>query len=51
MSIKEGVALVIRAVKSAMKRDIASGDSFDVVVINKERYHELTDEEKNNVTD
>ncbi len=47
MSVKEGVALVIRAVKSAMKRDIASGNSFDVVVIEKEGYHELTDEEKN----
>jgi proteasome beta subunit len=51
MSVKEGVDLVIRAVKSAMKRDIASGNSFDVVVIEKEGYHELTDEEKNIATD
>jgi 20S proteasome alpha/beta subunit len=34
-----------------MKRDIASGNSFDVVVIEKEGYHELTDEEKNIETD
>jgi proteasome beta subunit len=52
MSVKEGVDLVIRAVKSAMKRDIASGNSFDVVVIEKEEgYRELTDEEKKIATD
>jgi proteasome beta subunit len=51
MSVKEAVSLVIRAVKSAMKRDTASGNSFDVVVIEKEGYHELTDEEKNIVAD
>ena len=51
MSVKEGVDLVIRAVKSAMKRDIASGNSFDVVVIDKEGYRELTDEEKKMATD
>ncbi len=51
MSSKEGVSLVIRAVKSAMKRDIASGNSFDVVVIEKEGYRELTDKEKNVATD
>ena len=46
LNVKEGIELVIRAVKSAMKRDTASGNSFDVVVIDKEGYHELTDEEK-----
>ena len=46
MSIDEGVDLVIRAVNSAMKRDTASGDSFNVVVVGKEGYRELTDEEK-----
>lgn len=51
MSVTEGIALVIRAVKSAMKRDTASGNSFDVVVIDKEGYRELTAEEKKSVTD
>ena len=46
LNVKEGIELVIRAVKSAMKRDTASGNSFDVVVIDKDGYHELTDEEK-----
>lgn len=46
MRIDEGVDLVIRAINSAMKRDTASGDSFDVVIVDKEGYRELTDEEK-----
>jgi len=46
MSINEGVDLVIRAVNSAMKRDIASGNNFNVVVVGKEGYRELTDDEK-----
>jgi len=38
--------IVVRAVDSAMKRDVASGDSFDVAVITKEGFRELTAEEK-----
>lgn len=34
------------AVSSAMKRDSASGDSFDVAVISKEGYRELGEDEK-----
>ncbi len=46
MSTEDGVSLVASAVTSAMKRDIGSGDSFDIVVINKKGYRELTAEEK-----
>jgi len=46
MRIDEGVELAVRAVSSAMKRDTASGDSFDVVIVGKEGYSELTEEEK-----
>jgi proteasome beta subunit len=38
--------VVVKAVDSAMKRDVASGDSFDVAVITSEGYQELTQEEK-----
>ncbi len=38
--------VVVKAVSSAMKRDVASGDSFDVAVITREGYRELTEEEK-----
>jgi proteasome beta subunit len=46
MSVKDAIPLVVKAVNSAMKRDSASGDSFDVAVVSKEGYKELGDEEK-----
>jgi len=45
-SVSELLPIVVRAVSSAMKRDVASGDSFDIAVITKEGYRELSDEEK-----
>jgi proteasome beta subunit len=49
MSVNEAIPLVVRAVNSAMKRDSASGDSFDVAVISKEGYRELDEDEKKKV--
>lgn len=46
LSLEEAIKLVIRAVHAAMRRDAGSGDSFDVSVITKEGYRELTEEEK-----
>ena len=46
---KDVLPIVVRSVDSAMKRDVASGDSFDVAVINKEGYHQLTEEEKRHI--
>ena len=46
MTIKEALPIVVRSIESAMKRDVASGDSFDVVVIDGKGYRELTEEEK-----
>jgi len=48
-AIKETLPIVVRAVDSAMKRDAASGDSFDVSVIDKKGYRELNEKEKRNV--
>ncbi len=45
-SIKEMTSVVVKAVDSAMKRDVASGDSFDVAIITSEGYKELSKEEK-----
>lgn len=45
-SVKEMLPIVVRAVDSAMKRDVASGDSFDVAVIMDDGFRELSDEEK-----
>ena len=46
LTVEEAIPLVIRAVTAAMKRDAASGDSFDVAVITKYGYKELSEDEK-----
>jgi proteasome beta subunit len=46
MSIKETIPIVLKAVTSAMKRDAASGDNFDIAIITKDGYRELSEEEK-----
>jgi len=46
-SVDEMLPVVVSAVDSAMKRDVASGDNFDVAVVSEEGFRELTDEEKN----
>lgn len=45
-SVEEMLPVVVSAVDSAMKRDVASGDSFDVAVINKDGFRELSPDEK-----
>ena len=45
-SVKEMLPVVVEAISSAMKRDVASGDDFDVAVITREGFRELTREEK-----
>ncbi len=45
-SVEEMLPIVVSAVDSAMKRDVASGDSFDVAVISKEGFRELSPDEK-----
>jgi proteasome beta subunit len=47
--IQEILPVVVRAVESAMKRDAASGDSFDVAVIDAKGYHELDQETKKKI--
>ncbi len=44
--VDEMISIVVKAVDSAMKRDVASGDSFDVAVIDDSGYRELSAEEK-----
>ena len=45
MEEDEAINLAIRAMTAAMKRDAASGDGMDVVVITKKGYKELSSEE------
>ena len=49
MTIKTLLPIVVRAVDSAMKRHAASGDSFDVAVIDEKGYRELDDDEKGKI--
>jgi proteasome beta subunit len=44
--VEEMMPVVVKSVDSAMKRDTASGDSFDVAVITSEGYRELSQDEK-----
>jgi proteasome beta subunit len=49
--LKELAPIVVKAVKSAMKRDTASGDNFDVVIIDESGVKELSDKEKESITE
>lgn len=46
MPVKEILPIIVKAVDSAMKRDAASGDSFNVAIIDEKGYQELTEGEK-----
>lgn len=46
ISVEEAIPIAVRALRVAMRRDIASGDSFDVVVIDRNGYRELSESEK-----
>jgi proteasome beta subunit len=49
MAVKEAVPVVVKAVNSAMKRDSASGDSFDVALVTSKGYEELGEDEKKRI--
>jgi len=51
VTIKEFTSVVVKAVKAAMKRDTASGDSFDVVIIDENGVKELGDKEKASIAE
>ncbi|MCD6455660.1 MAG: archaeal proteasome endopeptidase complex subunit beta [Methanophagales archaeon] len=44
MSLEEGVALATQALRSAMKRDSASGEEIEIVTITKDMYKETGEE-------
>jgi proteasome beta subunit len=46
VSIKELLPVIVKAVNAAMKRDAASGDSYNIAVIDDKGYRELSDKEK-----
>ncbi len=46
MTITELLPIMAKAVNAAMKRDVASGNSYNITVIDANGYKELSDEEK-----
>lgn len=46
MAIAEALPIIVKAVNAAMKRDVASGNNYNVTVIDSGGYRELTAEEK-----
>jgi proteasome beta subunit len=46
MTIKELLPTIVKAVNAAMKRDVASGNNYNIIVIDKNGYKELSEEEK-----
>ena len=46
MTVKEALPIIAKAVNAAMKRDVASGNNYNIIVINQNGYQELTDTEK-----
>lgn len=49
MTVKDSTPVLVRAINSAMKRDSASGDSFDVALITRDGYRELNEDEKKHI--
>ncbi|USG99396.1 archaeal proteasome endopeptidase complex subunit beta [Thermococcus argininiproducens] len=45
ITLKKGVKLAIKAINTAIKRDVFTGDGIMVVIISKEGYKELSKEE------
>ena len=45
LSLHEALAIAVKAVNAAMKRDVASGEGIDVVAVTKEGYREFSKEE------
>lgn len=46
MTIEQALPIIVEAVNAAMKRDVASGNNYNVIIIDQNRYYELSEEEK-----
>ena len=46
MTIAELLPIIVKAVNAAMKRDVASGNNYNITVIDKNGYRELSADEK-----
>jgi 20S proteasome alpha/beta subunit len=46
LTIAQVLPTIAKAVNAAMKRDVASGNNYNIIVIDEYGYKELSDEEK-----
>ena len=46
MTITELLPIIVKSVNAAMKRDVASGNNYNIIIIDKYGYKELSDEDK-----
>ena len=46
MTIEELLPIIVKAVNAAMKRDVASSNNYNIIIIDKEGYRELAEAEK-----
>jgi proteasome beta subunit len=46
MTVQEALPVIARAVNASMKRDVASGNNYNIIVIDNKGYRELSDAEK-----
>jgi len=49
MTVEQALPVVARAVNAAMKRDVASGNNYNIIVIDDNGYRELNDAEKKEI--
>ena len=49
LTIEEVLPTIAKAVNAAMKRDVASGNSYNIIIIDSNGYRELSAEEKDRV--
>ncbi len=46
MTVEDALPIIARAVNAAMKRDVASGNNYNIIVIDGKGYRELSDAQK-----
>ncbi len=49
MTTEEALPIIVEAVNAAMKRDVASGNNYNIIVIDEKGYKELSQEEKSKI--
>lgn len=46
LTIEEALPLVVRSLKAAMRRDVATGDSIDIVIVDSKGFKEISEDDK-----